>query len=249
MASTEKSAEPSAAAKLSLGLLVAIGLVRTVALALANGISFLGFTLAGSERPLTLALAGTKVWIVLVDVLTVYLVVRLLAREGASLTPLLTPRPIAKNLLRALGGIVIVYIALGLGTFAGNLLIYYGAAPASAIVTPPLWLGLVRMIIVPITVAVAEETLYRGYLLPRLQVHLGRVGAVIVAALLAAAQNLAFGMGNWDATMAGFISAFIVSLAFGALYLWFKRLAPLIVIHWFFEAVAGFAIFYAALHH
>ncbi len=249
MASTEKSADPSAVAKLSLGLLLAIGLVRTVALVLTNGISFLGFTLAGSTRPLTLALAGTKVWIVVVDVLTVFLVVKLLAREGASLAPLLTPRPIGKNLLRALGGVVIVYIALGLGSFAGNLLIYYGAPPAYATVTPTVWLGLVRLVIVPITVAVAEETLYRGYLLPRLQVHMGRVGAVIVAALLAAAQNLAFGMGNWDVTMAGFIGSFIVSLALGALYLWFRRLAPLILIHWFFEAVAGFAILVVALHH
>jgi membrane protease YdiL (CAAX protease family) len=248
MASTEKSAEPSAAAKLSLGLLVAIGLVRTVALALANGISFLGFTLAGSARPLTLALAGTKVWIVLVDVLTVYLVVRLLAREGASLTPLLTPRPIAKNLLRALGALVIVYIAFVFGSFAGNLLIYYGARTIPESVTPPIWLGLVRLLIVPITVAVAEETLYRGYLLPRLQVHLGRVGAVIVSALLAAAQNLAFGMGNLETVMAGFVGSFIVGLAFGALYLWFKRLAPLILVHWLFEAIVGWQILNAALH-
>jgi membrane protease YdiL (CAAX protease family) len=248
MASTEKSAEPSAAAKLSLGLLVAIGLVRTVALALANGISFLGFTLAGSARPVTLALAGTKVWIVLVDVLTVYLVVRLLARERASLTPLLTPRPIAKNLLRALGALVIVYIAFVFGSFAGNLLIYYGARTIPESVTPPIWLGLVRLLIVPITVAVAEETLYRGYLLPRLQVHLGRVGAVIVSALLAAAQNLAFGMGNLETVMAGFVGSFIVGLAFGALYLWFKRLAPLILVHWLFEAIVGWQILNAALH-
>ena len=59
MASSEKSAEPSAVAKLSLGLLVAIGLVRTVALALGNGISLGAFALAGSSRPLTLTLAGT----------------------------------------------------------------------------------------------------------------------------------------------------------------------------------------------
>ena len=248
MTSTEKSAEPSAVAKLSLGLLIGIGLLRTVALALTNGISFLGFTLAGSTRPLTLALAGTKVWIVLVDVLTVYVVVKLLAREGASLAPLLTPRPIGTNLLRALGGLVIIYLALRVGSFAANLLIYYGAPPSFASVTPPVWVGLLRLLIVPITVAVAEETLYRGYLLPRLQVHLGRVGAVIVSALLAAAQNLAFGMGNLETVMAGFVGAFIVGLAFGALYLWFKRLTPLILVHWLFEAIVGWQILNAALH-
>lgn len=248
MTSTEKSADPSAVARLSLGLLIGIGLLRTVALALTNGISFLGFTLAGSTRPLTLALAGTKVWIVAVDVLTVVLVMKLLARENTSLAPLLTPRPVGKNLLRALGALVIVYIAFVFGSFAGNLLIYYGARTIPESVAPPVWLGLVRLLIVPITVAVAEETLYRGYLLPRLKVHLGRVGSVIVSALLAAAQNLAFGMGNLETVMAGFVGSFIVGLAFGALYLWFKRLTPLILVHWLFEAIVGWQILNAALH-
>ena len=249
MASTEKSAEPPAVAKLSLGLLVAIGLVRTVALALGNGISVGAFALAGSTRPLTLTLAGTKVWIVIVDVLTVYLVIKLLQREGASLTPLLTPQPVAKNLLRALGGLVIVYFAFYFGGFAGNLLIYYGATPAADVVRLPVALGVVRLVLVPITVAVAEETLFRGYLLPRLQVLMGRAGAVIVSSLLAAAQYFAFNLGNWDAVLAGFIGYFIVNLALGYLYLWFKRLAPLILVHWFFEAVAGYALLRVALGH
>ncbi len=249
MASTEKSAEPLAVAKVSLGLLVAIGLVRTVALSVGNGISLWGFALAGSSRPLTLTLAGTKIWIVVVDVLTVYLVVKLLAREGASLTPLLSPQPVGRNLLRALGGVVIVYFAFYFGGFAGNLLVYYGGAPVADAVKLPVWLGVVRLVAVPITVAVAEEALFRGYLLPRLQIHMGRVGAVIVTSLLAGSQYLAFSMGNWDAILAGAIGYFIVNLALGALYLWFKRLAPLILIHWFFEAIAGYAILLVALQH
>jgi len=247
MASTEKSAGASTVATLSLGLLVAVGLVRTVALALTNGVSFLGFTIAGSSRPLTLTLAGTKIWIVVVDVLTVFLVMKLLEREGESLGPLLTPRPVAGNLLMALGGVVIIYFTFLIGDFAGNLLIYYGAPAVSDSVTPPVWLGLVRLIVVPVTVAVAEETLFRGYLLPRLRTHMGRVGSVIVTSLLAAAQYFAFSMGHWDAILAGFIGYFIVNVAFGALYLWFKRLAPLVFVHWFFEAVAGYAILTVAL--
>jgi membrane protease YdiL (CAAX protease family) len=184
-----------------------------------------------------------------VDVLTVYLVIKLLAREGSSLTPLLSPRPVGPNLLRGLGALIVVYFAFYFGGFAGNLLIYYGAPSVSDTVTPSVWLALLRLIVVPVTVAVAEESLFRGYLLPRLQVHMGRVGAVIVSSLLAAAQYFAFSMGNWDAILAGFIGYFIVSLAFGALYLWFKRLAPLILAHWFFEAVVGYAMLTVALHH
>lgn len=232
-----------------MGLLVAIGLARTVALVLTDGITVMGFTLAGSSRPLTLALTGTKVWIVVVDVLTVFLVMKLLAREGSSLAPLLTPRPVGRNLLRSLAGLVIVYFAFYFGGFAGTFLVYYGAPPVTDSVTPPVWLGLVRLLIVPITVAVAEETLFRGYLLPRLQVHMGRIGAVIVTSLLAGAQYVAFSLGNWDGVVYGFIGYLVVNLALGALYLWFRRLAPLILVHWFFEAVAGYAIFRVALQH
>jgi uncharacterized protein len=248
MASTQDPADQTVVAAVSLGVLVAVGLVRTAALLVANGISWAGFALAGSGRPLTLALTGTKVWIVVVDVLTIYLLTRLLAREGRSLTPLLTPRPVVTTVLRALAGVVVVFLALRLGSFAANLLVYYGAPPRSDTVMPPVWLGVVRLVVTPVTIAVAEESLYRGYLLPRLQVHLGRAGAVVVASLLAAAQNLAFGMGDWETTLAGFISSFIVGVALGALYLWFKRIAPLVLVHWFFEAVAGLAIFLTALH-
>ena len=55
-------------------------------------------------------------------------------------------------------------------------------------------------------------------------------------------------MGNLETVMAGFVGSFIVGLAFGALYLWFKRLAPLILVHWLFEAIVGLQILKAALH-
>ncbi|HSN11391.1 MAG TPA: hypothetical protein VLS51_04715, partial [Propionibacteriaceae bacterium] len=164
MSASENLAEPGTVARVSLGLLLAVGLARTAALLIGNGVSVAGFAVAGSSRPLTLALTGTKVWIVVVDVLTVYLVTRLLARESRSLTPLLTPRPVATNLLRAVAAVVIVYLALRLGSFAGNLLVYYGAPLRSDTVTPPVWLGVIRLLVTPITIAVAEETLYRGYL-------------------------------------------------------------------------------------
>jgi membrane protease YdiL (CAAX protease family) len=249
MASTEESAAPSAIAKVSLGLLIAIGLARTAMLVVGNGLSLWGFTLAGNPRALAITLAGTKVWIFVVDALTIYLVIMLLRREGESLKPLFDPRPIARNLLLALGGLVIVYFAFFFGGYAGNQLNYYGAAQGGDAVPLPVPLAVVRLVLVPITIAVAEESLFRGYLMPRLQVHMGRVGAVIVSSLLAGAQYLAFNMGSWDAILAGFIGYFIVNLAFGALYLWFKRLAPLVLIHWLYEAVAGLALLSLALHH
>jgi membrane protease YdiL (CAAX protease family) len=248
MTSPEKSADLSAVATLPLGLLIGIGLLRTAALALTNGVSFLGFTLAGSARPLTMAAAGSNVWLVAIDVVTVLLVARLLTRDGASIRDLLNPRPFGKNVLYALAGLAVMLIALRLGSFVGNFLIYYGAPTQSETIVPPVWIGVVRAVIAPITVAVAEESLFRGYLIPKLQAHLGRVGAVIVSALLAATLSFALNIGDTEAMLAGFVSAFVISLALGGLYLWQKRIAPLILVHWFFEAVLGVLVLASALH-
>ena len=248
MASTDTSSGAFPVAKLSLGFLIVVGLVRTLLLGATGGITALGFTLVGNARPLTLAAAGSNVWLVAIDVVTVLLVARLLTRDGASIRDLLNPRPFGKNVLYALAGLVVMSIALRLGSFLGNFLIYYGAPTQSETIVPPVWIGVVRAVIAPITVAVAEESLFRGYLIPKLQAHLGRVGAVIVSALLAATQSFALNIGDTEAMLAGFVSAFVISLALGGLYLWQKRIAPLILVHWFFEAVVGVLVLVSALH-
>lgn len=248
MASTDTSAGPPLVAKLALGLLLVIGLARTVLLGATGGITFLGATLAGSPHPATVAVAGAKVWLVGIDVLTVLLVARLLTRESQSIRELYAWPTVGRTVLYVLVGVVAVFFALSLGSFMGNFLIYYGAPTASDTVVPPVWLGVVRAVLAPLTVAIAEETVFRGYLIPRLERHMGRAGAVIVSALLAASQSFALNLGNVDAMWAGFVSAFIVALAFGALYLWQKRITPLIIVHWFFECVVGVAVLVAALH-
>ncbi len=247
MASTDTPPGAFPVAKLTLGFLLAVGLVRTVLLAATGSVTALGFTVAGSTRPWTLAAAGSKVWLVAIDVVTVLLVARLLMRDGTSIRDLLNPRPYVRNVLYALAGVAVVFLALAVGGFIGNFLIYYGAPTVTDPVDPPVWVGIVLAVIAPLTVAVAEESLFRGYLIPKLQVHLGRVGAVIVAALLASTQSLAMNLGDWEAMLAGMVKMFIIALAFGGLYLWQKRVAPLILVHWFFQAVAGVVVLVSAL--
>jgi len=248
MASTDTSPGDLPVAKLTLGFLLAVGLVRTVLLAATSSATALGFTVAGNTRPWTLAAAGSKVWLVAIDVVTVLLVARLLMRDGTSIRDLLNPRPYGKNVLYALAGVAVVFLALAVGGFIGNFLIYYGAPTVTEAVDPPVWVGIVLAVIAPVTVAVAEESLFRGYLIPKLQVHLGRVGAVIVAALLASTQSLAMNLGDGEAMLAGMVKMFVIALAFGGLYLWQKRVAPLILVHWFFQAVTGVVVLVSALH-
>lgn len=248
MASTDSSVPTRPVATLSLGFLIAVGLIRTVLLTATGSLTALGFGLAGNVRPWTLATAGSKVWLVAIDVFTVVLVAKLLMREGRSIRDLLDPRPYSKSVLYVLAGLVAMYLAVVLGGFVGNFLIYYGAPTQTETVDPPVWVGVIVAVIAPVTVAVAEESLFRGYLIPRLKIVVGTVGAVIVSALLASTMSLAVNLGDWDAMLAGSIKTFVIGLALGGLYVWQKKIAPLIVVHWFFQAVTGVVVLVSALH-
>jgi membrane protease YdiL (CAAX protease family) len=221
-----------------LGVLVALGLLRTVLLLSTDGLSYLGFRLSGSDQPLTYALLGSNVWIVLVDLVTVLLVARLLVQERSSLRRLLDPKPLGRTAAWGLLAFVILMVAFLAATFVGNLVVYQGPPPTTVgSLRVPLWYGLWSIVVMPLTVAVAEESLYRGYLQPRLQARFGRVAGVVVVALLFSLQHVAFSLGSWDGVAARVIATFLSGLAFGALYMWLKRLAPLVVAHWLIDVL------------
>lgn len=240
---------PTRAVVLPLGVLVALGLMRTLLLLGTDGISFLGFRLSGSDRPLTYALLGSNVWIVLVDVITVLVVARLLLREGSSLTKLLDPRPVGKTAAWGLLAFVILMVAFLVATFVGNLVVYHGPPPTTAdSLHVPLWYGLWSIVLMPVTVAVAEESLYRGYLQPRFHARFGRVGGVVVVAVLFSLQHVAFSLGSWDGVATRLIATFLSGLVFGALYVWLKRLAPLVIAHWLIDVLGlGLPMLFAAV--
>lgn len=235
---TTTATAPTRAVIVSLGVLVALGLLRMVLLLSTDGISYLGFRLSGSDQPLTYALLGSNVWIVLVDVITVLVVARLLVREGLSLRRLLDPRPFGKTVAWALLAFVILMVAFLVATFVGNLVVYHGPPPTTVgSLHVPLWYGLWSIVLMPLTVAVAEESLYRGYLQPRLQARIGRVAGVVVVALLFSLQHVAFSLGSWDGVAARVIATFLCGLVFGALYVWLQRLVPLVVAHWLIDVL------------
>lgn len=66
---------------------------------------------------------------------------------------------------------MIVAIGFFIATYIGNLIVYQGPPPVGVGVTPqvPLWIALWSIVVLPVTVAIAEELLYRGYLQPRLR--------------------------------------------------------------------------------
>ena len=229
---------PTRGVAASMGLLITLGLLRTVLLLGTDGVSWLGFRAAGSKDPLGYALLSSNVWIVAVDIVTLVVVARLLTREGGSLRRLLNPRPIGKNLLWGLLALAVLLVAFVVATYVANLSVYQGPPPVGrATVRPPLWYGLWAILVMPATIALAEESLYRGYLQPRFQARLGRVCSVVVVAVFFGLQHSAFALGSVQAVVARVLTTFLVGLVLGALYIWLKRLAPLVFAHWLIDVL------------
>lgn len=178
-----------------------------------------------------------NVVIVLVDVITVGVVLRLLRGEGRTLRDLLGPvRPV--DLAWALLMFVILLVAFFIYTFVGNLIAYGGAPPAgSGGVSIPQWVGLVSVIVMPATVAVAEEVAYRGYGQGVLTARWGKWAGLVVMALIFGLQHVALSMTSPQAALSRFIALALVGATFGLLNWWLKRLAPLIIAHWLIDVL------------
>lgn len=231
----------------ALVLIVGLLLLRTVLLFLGDGITYGIVSASGAD--FGSALMYTNVTIVAVDILSVLAVIALLRRDGRTLGDLIGRVRVGVDAAWGLLVFVIAYLALIIGTFVGNLIIFQGPPPSSgAAFAPPMWLGLWSLIVMPATVAVAEELVYRGYAQEHLTARLGRVGGVLVVAAFFGLQHAALSATGWDDMAARVIGTFIAGTAFGLLRVWLKRLAPLIFGHWLLDVIGlGLPMMFAAL--
>ncbi|HHV22969.1 MAG TPA: CPBP family intramembrane metalloprotease [Propionibacterium sp.] len=195
------------------------------------------------------ALAWGNVTIVAVDIISVIVIAALLRRQGRSLREL-----IGAKLSDTGWGLVlwpIATIGFVAASFIGNLVAYQGPPPATtlSVVTPPLlFLALWTTVIMSATVAIAEEVLYRGWAQTELTTRTNRGLGLVIMAFFFALQHAALTPLELRAQVARFITTFLAGLMFGALYLWRKRLWPLIIAHWLLDVVGlGLPILLAAL--
>ena len=179
------------------------------------------------------SLLWMNVVIIMVDVVTLALVHRLLRAEGRGLADLLRFRgaDVGWGLLCGL----IIRVAWMPAFFVGNLVAYQGAPPASSYPPVPLWIGVLSITIMPVTIGLAEEALYRGYLQPRLQGRIGLVGAVLAASVVFGLQHIGFALPDAQAMVANVVRTFLAGLVFAGLLTWRRRVAPLAVGHWLMD--------------
>lgn len=219
---------------LVLGLL----LMRTVLLLLGDGV---GFGIARTFNPdATVAgvLLYSNVVVVAVDIITLLTLIAVLHREGKTLRSLLD-RFRFIDVTWGLLLLVIVVIGFVISTYIGNLIVYHGPPPVETGSTPavPVWLALWSIVVLPVTVAIAEESLYRGYLQTHLTARFGLWVGLLVPAVFFGLQHVAFSLTTPEAATARVIAMTLVGVMFGALYLWRKRLGQLIIAHWLFDVI------------
>ena len=193
------------------------------------------------------SLLWMNILIIPIDVVTLLLIHRLLRAEGRGLADLLRPvrgGDLARGLLCGL----IVALVWVPASFIANLIAYQGPPPTTAYGAAPLWIALVGVVIMPATIGLAEETLYRGYLQPRLQGRVGLTGAVLTASAVFALQHIAFAPSDPRAMVAAVARTFLIGLMFAGLLLWRRRVVPLVVGHWLLDLLGlGLPLLLAAL--
>jgi uncharacterized protein len=219
-------------ARVLAGLLV----LRFAAILLGVGATALVVRATGGAAPWTTAVTWSAISVVVVaDVLTVAVLTVVLRREGRGLRDLLGPLGVGATAWRTLVAFVVLYVAFAAGGMLGALLT--GPAAPGAMPQIPLWFGLWNLLVLPVTVAVAEEFLYRGYLQPRLAARIGTPGAVLLVAAAFALQHVGLAAVSGPAVVTKLAATFVAGLALGLLALWFRRLLPLVLAHWMLDVI------------
>lgn len=181
-----------------------------------------------------LSLMHANALVVLIDLAALGLVALAMRAEGRRLRDLFGP---FRWIDLAWGALLLVILVVGFfaSNFAANLLVYGGAPPipsGDAMPSVPLWVGLVAVLIAPLTIALSEEAVYRGYAQPRLQPRLGRLGALVVVAAVFGIQHIGFALTSGPDIAAKVLTTLFAGLLLGGLWLWMRRLMPLVLAHW-----------------
>lgn len=188
----------------------------------------LGATLLAAN----LSLLYANALVVAVDVVALIAVGLAMRAEGSGLLALFRPWRWMDLLWGALM-LVILLAGFLASNFAANLIVYGGAPPMSTVAPDiPLWVGLIAALVAPLTIAVSEEAVYRGYAQPRLAGRIGTALALILVAVVFGVQHIGFALTSPEDAAAKVLTTCFAGLVLGGLMLWMKRIAPLVLGHW-----------------
>jgi hypothetical protein len=228
---------------------------RTILVILAQIAATLIFAWLRNPDPLRAGMAWWQVTGTLVDIGCLTLLFRLTRREGIRMLDLIGLRKekLLRDILIGLGMLVLIFPVVMIGGSMLTGLLLYGSIqpvlPATLLQKSlPLWAVLYARSAWWMIWSLTEEMTYNGYALPRLQVLTG--GRTWIAVLIVGfgwAIQHAFLPFIPDAKVFLYLFLQMLPLVFAMqlLYLRFRRLPPLIIMHWgmdLFSAVAMISV-------
>lgn len=230
-------ARPSGLPGLRLPGLVLLGLLglRTVLLLAGDGVIAALAWLTGHDAGDALVYANVSVAVV--DLVTLAVLARVLHRRHRTLRDAFGAVRLRRDLLVALPVTLLLLVAFVVASYAANLAVFHGAPPLGASPRVPLWLGIWSITVMPVTVAVAEELLYRGVVLQALRSRCPAAVAVLVSSLFFGLQHAALSLGSPADTAARVLTTFLCGIVFAVLALRLRRLLPLVVGHWVLDVL------------
>lgn len=207
---------------------------------------------------LVLALGQSLVWtnalVIIVDIVSLIAVHLAMHAEDRRLSDLFRPArwsDIAWGLLCFVALLVALVVVTFLATYVVNLIVYHGPPPAKkagAGLHIPLIVGILALI-APATVALAEEAVYRGYAQPRLARKVPAAASLFIVAAVFALQHWGFALNDPQTLIVKLVSTFAGGLVLGLLFLWLRRLVPLVLGHWLVDLLfLGLPTFFLALN-
>lgn len=207
------------------------------------------FLLRGDASPWETAAGWWTVYTSLVDLGCLALLVAFTRREGVRLRDLigLEPKRLGRDLLSALGILVVVFPLAYAGMTLTSLAIYgTPQAPLDAAKLPLGW-SLYSFTIWPALWGLVEQLTYNGYALPRLVKLTGRTWAAIAIVMLGWGVQHAALPFHWDWRWAVYRSIQYAPLVLlPILYLRSRRLIPFVIAHWLMDLSAALSVYFLA---
>lgn len=220
---------------------------RLVFAFLAQGAVAAPVALLGAPDPWQEAAAWWPVYSTITDILCLLLLVWLMRREGMRLVDLfgVRGRAAAKQLAWTPAYLLAVAPAAALASVVTQF--FYGAAlpPMVAIVDLPLLGALYSVLVWPVIWVIAEELLYQGYLLPRIEALTGKTWvAVLVVTFFWGLQHLAIPfIADQTYLVSRVLAAWVATGGMTLVFvLWRRRLVAMIGVHYIFDLSTGFLV-------
>lgn len=239
--------EAVATGKITWGWTLVAGLCRLVLITLGIYAIYGYYVAAGHPQAWWMSLNLTNFSLVLTaDVGAFFFLRWRLKQEGMTFQQLLNLKaPLWKEILLGVALTVLFLVAFYISNIISWVVVYgpnvFTNPPTfdmSDLPQTPMWVLWWGLLVLPVTVGIMEEFLYRGYLQPRLIALTGRTWVgVLLTAFFFGLQHLVLPLYDVQTSLSRFVGTFLIGLLFGALYQRQQRLLPLIIAHWLIDVI------------